>query len=224
MLDLDYGVSAIIGNRSFGMLPFEVAKLAGAMMAGMLNAGMKAVGKHFPGHGGVEVDTHGAVAIDDRHYDYLAAADLAVFKALIDEGVSGIMPAHVIYPQIDSLPAGFSVIWLQKILRQEYRFKGAIISDDIDMLAAAAVGDLAARLDAAVAAGCDLILACNDFASMDFALAHLPIDENPLVKVRIDGLKPVKRLDHSALLEPDFLSMQQQLHAFTHSMSLYEPS
>lgn len=215
VVDLDYGVSAVIGDRSFGVLPFEVAALAGASMAGMAKAGMRAVAKHFPGHGGVEVDTHGAIAVDERHYDFLAAADMVVFKALIDDGLAAIMPAHVIYPQIDALPAGFSAIWLQKILRQECRFNGAIISDDLDMLGAAAVGDLVARLHAACAAGCDLILLCNEFASIDLALQHMPVsDASVLVNARIEALRPQRRMTPDILLDPAFVQLQKRLQAF----------
>ena len=218
MLDLNYGLSEVIGDRSFGQLPFEVAALAGASMAGMAKAGMKAVGKHFPGHGGVEVDTHGAIAIDERHYEHLAAADIAVFKALIDEGLAAIMPAHVIYPQIDSKPAGFSRIWLEKILRQECRFNGAIISDDLDMAGAGAVGDLAARLDAA--AFCDLILLCNDFASIDYALAHLTVNDSPELQHRIDALKPTRALSVTALQDPHFQQLQARVQQFIATSSI----
>jgi beta-N-acetylhexosaminidase len=214
VLDLDYGLSAVIGDRSFGLLPFEAAALAGAQKAGMAKAGMAAVGKHFPGHGGVEVDTHGAIASDPRHYDYLRAADMVVFKDLIDDGLQAIMPAHVIYPQIDSKPAGFSVIWMQKILRQELQFKGAIISDDIDMMGASAVGDLNARLDAACAAGCDLILLCNDFHSMDMALQHVAVDESLELQARIAALKPTRSISPAVLLEPAFKQLQVQLQEF----------
>lgn len=223
VLDLDYGVSQVIGDRSFGVSTFEAASLARAHMAGLFAAGMAAVGKHFPGHGGVEVDTHGDIAIDPRHYDYLYATDMAVFKALIDDGLPAIMPAHVIYPQIDELPAGFSKNWLQKILRQEYQFQGAIISDDLDMAGAGAVGDLLARLQAACHAGCDLILLCNDFASIDLALQHLPIEDSPVVQQRLDALRPKRVLDRQALLDPTYLQCHAQLSAFVHELTC-EPS
>lgn len=217
VLDLDYGVSEVIGDRSFGQLAFEVIALSMAYWQGMAKAGMAAVGKHFPGHGGVEVDTHGAIAIDDRHYDYLRSTDLAVFKALIDAGLPAIMPAHVIYPKIDAKPAGFSSVWLQKILRQELQFNGAIISDDLDMLGASAVGDLLARLDAACQAGCDLILLCNDFASIDLALQHLPIDHSPQLAERLARLKPTHRLEPGVLQQSHFQQLQTTLSTFQES-------
>lgn len=211
VLDLDYGVSAVIGDRSYGMLPFEVAALSGAVMAGMNAAGMAAVGKHFPGHGGVEVDTHGAIAVDERHYEHLRAADIAVFKALIDQGLAAIMPAHVIYPQIDAKPAGFSAIWIQKILRQELQFKGAVISDDVDMLGASAVGDVPARLAAACEAGCDFILACNDFDSIDTALQHLAIDTSPVLQARLESLRAKIAVSPDVLMSAEFQAWRAEL-------------
>jgi beta-N-acetylhexosaminidase len=219
VLDLDYGVSQVIGDRSFGVSTFEAASLARAHMAGLFAAGMAAVGKHFPGHGGVEVDTHGEIAIDPRHYDYLHATDMAVFKALIDDGLPAIMPAHVIYPQVDDLPAGFSSNWMQKILRQEYQFQGAIISDDLDMAGAGAVGDLLARLTAACQAGCDLILLCNDFESIDLALQHLPVDDSPVLQQRLAALRPKRRLDHQALLDPAYVQCHAQLTTFLNELT-----
>lgn len=223
VLDLNYGVSQVIGDRSFGVSTFEAASLARAHMAGMFAAGMAAVGKHFPGHGGVEVDTHGEIAVDPRHYDYLQATDMAVFKALIDDGLPAIMPAHVIYSQIDDTPAGFSSIWMQKILRQEYQFQGAIISDDLDMAGAGAVGDLLARLQAACHAGCDLILLCNDFESIDLALQHLPVDDSCVLKQRLDGLRPKRVLDRQALSDATYLQCHEQLSTFIHELTS-EPS
>lgn len=170
VLDLDFGISTVIGNRSFGSLTQEVVALAGAVMRGLHHAGTIAVGKHFPGHGGVQADTHHQVAVDKRSLHYLWQADLIPFQKLIQQGLNAIMPAHVIYSDVDSLPAGFSKIWLHDILRQQLQFKGLIISDDLDM-AAARMQNLAETLSLATQAGCDLALICNNFAAMDEAIA-----------------------------------------------------
>ena len=170
VLDLDFGLSAVIGDRSFGSLTQEVVALTGAVMRGMHHAGSPAVGKHFPGHGGVRADTHHEVAVDPRAFQYLRQADLVPFQQLIQQGLDAIMPAHVIYSDVDTLAAGFSKIWLQDILRKQMQFKGLIISDDLDM-AAARTGTLAETLTLATQAGCDLALLCNNFSSIDEAIA-----------------------------------------------------
>lgn len=182
VLDLDFGLSTVIGDRSFGSLAQEVVALAGAVMRGMHRAGSHAVGKHFPGHGGVRADTHHDVAIDPRAFQYLCQADLVPFQQLIQQGLDAIMPAHVIYSDVDTLPAGFSKIWLQDILRGQMQFKGLIISDDLDM-AAARTGTLADTLALATQAGCDLALLCNNFSSIDEAItlsknSHTPISSS----------------------------------------------
>ena len=130
VLDVDCGLSQIIGDRAFSTVPEHVCQLASAFRTGMKTAGMAAIGKHFPGHGGVALDSHLTLPIDERHLDSLRTQDLLPFKQLIAEGLEGIMPAHVIYPQIDSQPAGFSSFWIQHILRQELRFEGTVFSDD----------------------------------------------------------------------------------------------
>ena len=170
LLDLDFGLSHIIGDRSFGQLPHEVIALAGAVMRGMQSVGMPTIGKHFPGHGGIEADTHTHQALDNRSFSYLWEADIIPFKQLIKFGLKGIMPAHIIYPQIDSLPAGFSKIWLQEILRGQLNFKGAIISDALEMIGATVVGDLYQQLRLAADAGCDFVLLCNDDDAIDAAI------------------------------------------------------
>lgn len=172
VLDVDYGRSAVIGNRSFAEAPERVIELASAFIAGMNNAGMAAVGKHFPGHGWVVADSHVDVPVDERDFATLAATDLKVFAALADV-LAGMMPAHVIYPAVDALPAGFSVHWLQKVLRQQLGYTGIIFSDDLSMAGAHVVGDVAARTLAAVTAGCDIVLVCNDRAAAEQSLHAL---------------------------------------------------
>ncbi|MCH1924762.1 beta-N-acetylhexosaminidase [Shewanella sp. C32] len=162
VLDLN-GVSQVIGTRSFSPKAAEVSELARAFINGMQQAGMAAVGKHFPGHGSVAVDTHLASAVDPRSFAEIEANDMPPFKTLIAEGrLQGVMPAHVIYSAVDPQPAGFSQHWLQQVLRQDLAFNGVIFSDDLGMKGAAVAGDYRARAQAALAAGCNMVLVCND--------------------------------------------------------------
>ena len=172
VLDLDYGASAVIGDRAFHRNPNAAAHLAAALHNGLRAGGMAAVGKHFPGHGHVTADSHVDVPIDDRPYAAIGADDLVPFAALVAHGVEGIMPAHVVYPAIDAVPAGYSHRWLQDILRGSLQFDGAIFSDDLGMAGAFAVGDIVARAEAATAAGCDIVLTSNDHAAADDLLAR----------------------------------------------------
>src|SRR5574344_1996155 len=132
VLDLDYGRNTVIGNRAFGADPQQVAELGAAFMQGMQAAGMANVGKHFPGHGWVTADSHIAIPVDERSLADIQRADLLPFQNL-QRYLAGIMPAHVIYPQIDNRPAGFSKIWLQDILRQQLNYQGVLFSDDLSM-------------------------------------------------------------------------------------------
>ncbi len=161
VLDVDSGVSEVIGDRAFAADPAVAAALAGAFARGMRRAGMAACGKHFPGHGGVAADSHHELPVDRRSLAELEARDLLPFGRLIEGGLEAVMCAHVVYPGIDALPAGFSLFWLQSVLRRKLGFDGAIFSDDLAMTGAAVVGDLQARAEAALAAGCDMLLACN---------------------------------------------------------------
>ncbi|TAH49317.1 MAG: beta-N-acetylhexosaminidase [Betaproteobacteria bacterium] len=165
VLDLDYGVSRAIGNRAFHRAPAAVAALAQALVAGMAEAGMGCVGKHFPGHGSVEADSHHDVPVDPRDFDTIWAEDIAPYRHRLGRQLAGVMPAHVIYPNADPspdpLPAGFSPFWLQTVLRERLGFKGVIFSDDLNMEGARVAGDIVGRAKAAYAAGCDMLLVCN---------------------------------------------------------------
>ena len=177
VLDLDWGSSTVIGDRAFSGNPNAVAHLAVALRRGLRAHGMAAVGKHFPGHGHVAADSHHEVPVDERPMSAIAAHDLVPFAALIRDGLEGIMPAHVVYPAVDERPAGYSRLWLQEILRGRLAFDGLVFSDDLDMAGArlddgSGAADIVARADAALAAGCDAVLACNDFIAMDALLSR----------------------------------------------------
>ncbi len=152
-----------IGTRAFHADPTVVAELAQASMAGMHAAGMAAVAKHFPGHGSVTADSHLQLPVDSRSLAAVLADDASVFQIMSEAGVEAMMPAHIIFDQVDPLwPVGFSEIWLKKILREQMGFKGVIVSDDVSMKAAAPFGDEADRVARALKAGCDLVLLCNN--------------------------------------------------------------
>jgi beta-N-acetylhexosaminidase len=189
VLDLDFGVSAVIGDRAFHDEPHAVAELAAAICRGLHRGGMAAVGKHFPGHGSVVADSHVDLPIDGRGYAEIAANDLVPFAALVEAKlIDGVMPAHVLYPEIDSQPAGFSSLWLRDILRGRLGFDGLIFSDDLEMAGARGAGDIVARANAALAAGCDMVLACNDFAAMDDLLARWTPPASPQLAARLEKI------------------------------------
>lgn len=168
VLDIDTGCSSVIGDRSFSSDPQAVTAMAGAFIDGLNEAGMVAVGKHFPGHGGVAADSHHESPVDERPLQALREHDLVPFAALASR-LGGVMPAHVIYRAFDTRPAGFSPTWLG-LLREELGFKGAIFSDDLSMAGAHVAGGPGERARAALDAGCDMVLMCND---RDAALAAL---------------------------------------------------
>ncbi|HXZ54620.1 MAG TPA: beta-N-acetylhexosaminidase [Burkholderiales bacterium] len=161
VLDVDFGSSSVIGDRAFSEEPTVVAALAGALVAGLAAGGAASVGKHFPGHGYAEADSHFAVPVDERGFDDIDASDLHPYRELIARGLAGVMPAHVIYPRVDDRPAGYSRIWLRDILRGHLGFDGMIFSDDLSMEGARIAGGPPERALAAIEAGCDMVLLCN---------------------------------------------------------------
>lgn len=185
VLDLDKGVSEVIGDRAFHQYPDSAMQLARRYMEGMARAGMAAVGKHFPGHGAVAADSHHELPMDERRYEDILMEDLRVFRHLIDNNLAGIMPAHVVYPRVDDQPAGFSRIWLQDVLRDQLRFQGAIFSDDLGMNGAAVAGDMVARAQAAQAAGCDMLLVCNNQAGARDVVEAVAGAAEPVTQARL---------------------------------------
>jgi len=162
VLDLRSSGSPVIGERAFHRRPEVVIELAQAMIRGMAQAGMSAVGKHFPGHGSVVGDSHFELPVDKRSQAQLEEADLRVFAWFARQGLPGMMTAHVLYPQVHPLAAGFSPYWVTDLLRGEYGYQGAVFSDDLTMAGAEGMGEIGDRAAASLAAGCDVLLVCND--------------------------------------------------------------
>jgi beta-N-acetylhexosaminidase len=173
VLDLDYGGSSVIGDRALHFDPNAVGALAAAIVQGFADAGMAAVGKHFPGHGFALADTHSAVARDERPFAQILKKDIAPYRAAMQAGLAAVMPAHVIYPQCDTEPAGYSKYWLQDVLRGQLGFEGLVFSDDLSMEGAAVAGGPPERARAALAAGCDMVLLCNNPEGLSQLLASL---------------------------------------------------
>ncbi len=162
VLDLDYGASAVIGHRAFHYDPNAAGALAAQLIEGLAGGGMAAVGKHFPGHGFAAADSHVAVPTDQRPVKDIFRKDLVPYRAAIKAGLAAVMPAHVIYSQADPEPAGYSRYWLQDVLRGQLGFDGLIFSDDLSMEGASTAGGIPERAKAALAAGCDLVLLCQN--------------------------------------------------------------
>jgi beta-N-acetylhexosaminidase len=194
-VDLDYSVSEIIGDRAFHSDPDAVAALAVATMAGMREAGMAAVAKHFPGHGAVVADSHVAMPVDRREFADLEG-DIRPYRPLNDNNLAGIMAAHVVFPAIDALPASLSRRWVGGVLRDELKFHGCVFADDLSMAGAAAFGDALARAELALGAGCDVLPICNDRQSVELVLGRLGADvgsaasQARLVRMRARGEAP----------------------------------
>lgn len=184
VLDLDRGVSRVIGDRAFGESVNAVSDLALAWAEGVRAAGMAAVGKHFPGHGGVAADSHEELPSDDRPFRDIEMEDLVPFQRMIQRGLEAVMPAHVVYPRVDPNPAGFSPFWLRRVLREKLGFQGVIFSDDLNMAAAAAGGGYAERAGTALEAGCDVLLVCNNRPAALEVVESLRDHDDPTVHLR----------------------------------------
>lgn len=174
VLDLNKEYNTVIADRSFGREPKRVIALATAFINGMNQAGMAATGKHFPGHGSVKLDSHVAMPVDLRSLDEITADDMQPFIELIKTHIAAMMPAHIVYPEVDANAVGFSDYWLKHILRNQYQYKGVIFSDDLNMEGAGVAGDYVMRSTAALNAGCDMILICNNRSAAISILDRLP--------------------------------------------------
>ncbi len=176
VLDIN-GISDVIGDRSFHSNTQIIEKLAAKFITGMRQAGMKSTGKHFPGHGNVKEDSHIAMPVDPRSKQAIFNEDISVFANINRLGLlDAVMPAHVIYPDVDELPACFSPIWLKEYLRKKLDFKGVVFSDDLSMQGAAQIGNFVERATRALHAGCDMALVCNNSAAAASVLDGLPND------------------------------------------------
>ena len=187
VLDLDWGLSEVIGDRSFHSDPNRVAELAGAYMRGMKSAGMAAVGKHWPGHGAVSGDSHLALPRDRREYADILE-DIIPFQKLADRGLAGVMTAHVVYPRMDLISASFSRYWIDDELRGKLQFNGVVFSDDLSMKGAAGLGGLPDRARASLAAGADMVLLCNDRHGAIGVVEELSVYDNPVSALRLTRL------------------------------------
>lgn len=187
VVDLDYGVSEVIGDRAFHRQADAVADLSVAFARGMRDAGMAATAKHFPGHGAVVADSHVALPVDKRDYADLLD-DMRPYERLIDNGLAAVMAAHVIYAAVDERPAGFSQRWLRGELRGRLGFDGAIFSDDLSMAGAACAGGMTERAHLALEAGCDMLLICNDRVAATAVLGVMKGTGDPVSQVRLARL------------------------------------
>lgn len=212
VLDLDYGVSEVIGDRAFHRDPRVVAMLARALVQGMSMMGMGSCGKHFPGHGAVTQDSHHEIPVDPRTLTRILKEDAAPYMWLGNMVIPSVMPAHVIYPKVDDQPAGFSRRWVQEILRQRLGYDGVVFSDDLTMEGARVAGDITARAQAALGAGCDMVLVCNRPDLADELLHQLTHDSAVESIARIERLMPkVKAMRWNVLMNSP--TYQQALSA-----------
>ncbi|AXK39921.1 beta-N-acetylhexosaminidase [Crenobacter cavernae] len=213
VLDLQWQRCAVIGNRSFHSDPEAVSELAAALIRGLDKGGMASCGKHFPGHGWVEGDSHHVIPVDDRSLAELRAADLVPFARLADAGLTSVMPAHVIYPAVDAQPAGFSKVWLEDILRGELNYDGVIFSDDLGMEGAAGVGGFVERGMAALDAGCDMVLVCNQPERADEVLAGLAPPVQPRLAERLGRMAGQGDVAdwQARVASPEFAALQAEV-------------
>jgi beta-N-acetylhexosaminidase len=174
VLDLDKKLNTVIADRAFDIKPSIVSLLAKTVMHAMHDAGMAATGKHFPGHGSVTVDSHIELPSDARKFATIYEDDMQPFIELINAGIDAMMPAHIIFSEVDDKQVGFSRYWLQEILRKKLNFSGVIFSDDLNMQGAEVGGSYADRASSALAAGCDFVLICNNRLGAINILDHLP--------------------------------------------------
>ena len=189
VLDLDRGWCPVLADRCYGAQPQQVSALGQAVVRGLGRAGMKAVGKHFPGHGGVQADSHRQVPVDERSLEEIGKSDLAPFQETMHSGLAAVMMAHILFPAVDSVTAGFSRRWLQDVLRRQLGFRGAVFSDDLSMAGAAGAGDYPARAHQALQAGCDMVLICQQRQETIRVLEQLHHVVDPRSQQRLAALR-----------------------------------
>ena len=201
VLDINYGVSEVIGDRAFNQDPQIISHLATEYIKGMRDAGMASTGKHFPGHGAVTEDSHHEIPRDSRLREEIWHADIIPFAELIKQGLDAVMPAHVIYSEIDDKPAGFSPYWLQTVLRKELSFDGVIFSDDLTMEGASVMGGFTERAEAAMQAGCDMVLVCNNRQGAIEVIDKAKLEQSEESSQRLTSMIGKSHMNRSALLD-----------------------
>ncbi len=211
-VDLDYGVSEVIGDRAFHSRAEAVAQLSLAYLQGMKDAGMAATAKHFPGHGAVVADSHQSLPVDRRGWNELSE-DLLPYRRLIANGLPGVMVAHVLFPEVAPEPASLSRRWIQNALREELRFEGAVFTDDLSMGGAKEFGDIVARASAALDAGCDVLPVCNDRASVTTLLDELKYEVQPSSHLRLVRMRGRSAPERGELLAGETWRASQDLLA-----------
>ncbi len=202
-VDLDWGVSEIIGNRAFHKKPDVVADLASAYARGLRDGGMAAVAKHFPGHGAVVADSHEQLPVDRRSFGDLLD-DMRPYERLVgNRQLAGVMLAHIVYAEMDEMPASLSAYWIQDQLRAQLGYDGAVFCDDLGMKATRQYGSMTTRAQLALDAGCDMVLVCNDRAAASATVAALREYSNPLSLVRLARLHGTGHRMRESLLTSD---------------------
>jgi len=201
VVDLDFGVSGIIGDRAFHADPAVVSELARAWVLGMRRAGMGACAKHFPGHGAVQGDSHHMLPVDGRILEIVRRQDLVPYQRLIRLDLPAVMMAHVVFDQLDALPASFSRRWIEGELRGSLRFEGTVFCDDLSMRGAEKAGDYIDRARAALEAGCDMLPVCNSREGVIAILDGLREEANPMSQWRLARLHGRDGLSWAALQE-----------------------
>ena len=221
VVDLDYGVNEAIGTRAFHKRAEAVGQLAVAYMLGMKDAGMAATAKHFPGHGAVTADSHHVLPVDRRELVDMTD-DLSPYRRLIANGLPSVMVAHIVFPALDAAPASLSSGWIRDVLRGELRFQGVVFADDLSMGgAAAAYGDVVARAEKALAAGCDMLPVCNNRASVIKLIDGLKVDPEPASRlrlVRLHGRDGLSRQELTGL--PEWTRSQELLARYATTPAL----
>jgi beta-N-acetylhexosaminidase len=215
VLDLEWGRSGVIGDRALHGDARVVALLAAQLMHGMALAGMANCGKHFPGHGWPAADSHVAVPVDERGREQILQADAAPYRWL-GVALAGVMPAHVVYPRVDSAPAGFSRRWIRGVLRRQFGFTGAVFSDDLSMEGASVAGGIVARAQAALDAGCDFVIACNDRDAADVLLDGIRWRRTAAFTQRLARIAPrgAAASPEQLLGQPAYLAARADVVAF----------